>query len=124
MRRILNLFIIGLILWVATKLFPGNVMIDSPKTLVIVTLAIFIVGTIIALLGFLLILLGIVTLNPATILLTVIVGVVVMMFSDAIALNFLAERIPGFMMRGTLTPYLLGLAFSIFSVNVNVDYES
>ena len=110
MRTLLNLVIGGLVLWAASRLFPATVQIDGTGTLILATVLIWVVSFVIGLLCLLIMGIGAVLENW----LWVIIGIILVLFSEVIAMTILSNHLNGFMIVGSWPKVLLSICFSLF----------
>ena len=110
MRTLLNLVIGGLVLWAASRLFPATVQIDGTRTLILATVLIWVVSLDIGLLCLLIMRIGAVFENW----LWVIIGIILVLFSEVIAMTILSNHLNGFMVVGFWPKVLLSICFSLF----------
>ena len=106
MRRILNFFITGLILFVANQLFPNVVQIDSLGTLILAAVLFWLIGIAVVIVCAVIMFVGLFFDNP----LWVIVGFVAIFFIHVIALSILSATLSGFAVIGFWPKVLLSLA--------------
>lgn len=106
MRNLWNLFVTGLCLWAAARLFPDVVQIDGLSTVVIATLLLYVVTTIVCI-TVMLLLFGILFAgaagywNPiALTVITIVVVIIIAIFTEVIALGILTRYLPGFAIIG------------------------
>ena len=115
MRTLSNFLINGVILWLAAWLFPGIVRIDNFKTLAIVVLCFGIISVIYEVLGYILVTVGILSFAlPLT-----IIGILMAIFSDVIAMIFLSNHLAGFMVVGFLPKIILAVLCSSLRIRNN-----
>lgn len=123
MRRILNLFITGLILFVANWLFPDVVQVDGLGTLILAAVLFWLVGVVIAFVCTAVIVAGVLFENP----LWVIVGFIAIFFIHVITLSILSATLGGFAVIGFWPKVLLSLAYSMLALGSpstnNNDHE-
>lgn len=109
---IVDLFIEGIILWVASRLFPSIVHIDSTFTLVMVTLLLWLVAVIIRIGCVVVGTIGLFSGNLAMVFLSVTAA----LFANVFALVYLSNHLSGFEVVGLFPAMLLALCFSICHV--------
>lgn len=123
MRRILNLFITGLILFAANWLFPDVVQVDGLGTLILAAVLFWLVGVVIAFVCTLVVVAGVLFENP----LWVIVGFIAIFFIHVITLSILSATLSGFAIIGFWPKVLLSLAYSMLALGSpstnNNDHE-
>ncbi len=113
MRRILNFFITGLILFVANQLFPNVVRIDSLGTLILAAILFWLIGIAVVIVCAAIMFVGLFFDNP----LWVIVGFVAIFFIHVIALSILSAALGGFAVIGFWPKVLLSLAYSMLALD-------
>ena len=113
MRRILNFFITGLILFVANQLFPNVVQIDSLGTLILAAVLFWLIGIAVVIVCAVIMIVGLFFDNP----LWVIVGFVAIFFIHVIALSILSATLSGFAVIGFWPKVLLSLAYSMLALD-------
>lgn len=112
MRRILNFFITGLILFVANQLFPDVIQIDSLGTLILAAILFWLIGIAVVIVCAAIMFVGLFFDNP----LWVIVGFVAIFFIHVIALSILSATLGGFAVIGFWPKVLLSLAYSMLAL--------
>ena len=117
MRTVLNLVISGFVLWAASRLFPATVQIDSMGTLVLTTILLWVVSLIIWLLCILVMGIGAIFENA----IWVIIGFILLLFSEVIAMTILSNNLDGFMIVGFWPKVLLSICFSLFQLKAPSD---
>lgn len=128
MRKIINLVITFVVLWVAQHYFADHVQIADNKTLIIATLAIFLMNVAFGWMmgiSIMLMFVGIGFLTTPLLFLTAFV-------LKPIELAIINAMLPGFHISGFWTFILLGFALNLFSIkapktadnNVNNDNKS
>ena len=110
MRTILNLVIGGLVLWAASRLFPATVQINGTGTLILATVLIWVVSFAVALICILIAGIGAVFENW----IWIIIGIILVFFSDIIAMTILSKNLDGFMVVGFWPKVLLSICFALF----------
>lgn len=129
MRTIINLFLHGLVLWVAWQLFPDIVQFDGMGTLVLVTVLLWVISLVIGLIVVLLFGLSVLAGVDGNFggCITAAVGIALcfglMLFADVIGLDFLSHQIQGFMIVGFWPKVLLAILLSVFSIGSTAKYE-
>ena len=113
MRRILNLFITGLILWVASKIAPEQVQIKDFGTLVLATILLWL--TTIAIYGISLLLMsgGLIFESCSWI----ILGFFIMAAAKILALYAIDSWIPGLSIVGFWPKFWIAIACSLFTLS-------
>lgn len=109
MRRILNLFITGLILWAGSQLFPGTVQIDGIGTLILATLLLWVTEIIVAVIGVVMAAVGAVCES----LTWVFIGLLIGFGSTILALYILSNVLPGFSISGFWPKVIFALCSSL-----------
>ena len=117
MRTLLNLAITGVILWIASSLFPATVQIDSIKTLALATFLIWIISSMIAFLCAFMAVIGMAFEKWVW----VILSVIFIFFSEVIAMTILSNDLGGFMIVGFWPKVLLSICFSIMHLSAPSD---
>ena len=115
--RIINIVLIGFILWLASWLFPQTVQIDSMRTLVLATILLWLITAIIRIISVILVAVGVVNGNVIGVIIA-IASFVCILFASVIGLVLLSNHLDGFMVYGFLPKILLAICFSIFSLRL------
>ncbi len=120
MRQIANLFISGLVIWGASKIFPNDVIVKDLGTLVLVTILLWLTTLLINIVasfmmtgGFLL---------SGFDFGFLIMGVIIMSFSKVFALYILDISIANFAIKGFWLKLLIALLCSIFTIGKGHKY--
>ena len=118
MKYLMQLIIVGVVLWVSTMFFPGYVFIDSTKTLIMATVAysvtsmffaILIVGTVISL-----ILSG----QFATTIITACFSTVIVSYLSLVAAE---AYISGFQIYGIMPRVIIAIITAVATTRVTTD---
>ena len=112
MKQIANFFITGIILWLATWLFPKYVQIDNFRTLVLSSVLLFVAEILVVLIFFALI----VSATLAQYWAGVLIGVIFVFFAEIVALSLLDAWPPGLNIIGFWPKFCLAFALSIFRI--------
>lgn len=113
MRRIVNLFITGFILWAASKIAPDQIHIKDFGTLVLATILLWL--TTIAIYGISLLLMsgGLIFESCSWI----ILGFFIMAAAKILALYAISKWIPGFSIVGFWPKFWIAFACSVFTLS-------
>ena len=111
----MNLVISGVILWIASKLFPAIVQISDFKTLVIAIILLSVVTVIIGLLCLAAVLTGLLAGDASSI----IIGMFAILFANVIAMYVISDYLSGFNIVGFWPKVVLAICFSTFQINLS-----
>lgn len=116
MRKIINLLLTGLVLWLGNKYFNDYIRIDSERNLIIATLLMFGIDI---LYGWLV---GVFTLTSVIAIgcLPLILSIIVAPFLTFIKLYYIDKYLPGFDLNGFWTYVILFVALSAIHLEVKV----
>lgn len=112
MRQVLNFFIVGLVLWAASQVFPDIVQIDGVWALVIAVILMWLIEFVIAVLSTIIIELSACADN----IVGMIIGLIILLFANVIGLSILSSILDGFMVVGFWPKVLLAIAFLFLRV--------
>ena len=112
MRRILNLFLTGLILFLGSKMFPDIIIINSLKTLLIASVLYWILNAIVKVALFLISLLSLLEGQ----ILTFIITLVGISLGGAVTLNLMSTYLPGFAVIGVFSKIILAFIIGLFTI--------
>ena len=115
MRQVANLFISGFIIWGASKLLPERVFIKDFKTLIMVTILLWILTIIINVIGFLMMGGGLFLDGCGCSWL--IAGSIIMAFSKIIALHTLNAYMVNFTITNFWLEVIIAILCSIFTIS-------
>ena len=115
MRRILNLVATGLILWVASWVFPSVVHIDGFLTLVAAAIVLWLLDIVVAI-GCALLALLFAAMGIGGVALFAVIAI---LFSQTIALFLMSGNLSGFLVDGFWPKILLSLCIAIVTTNLS-----
>ena len=113
MRRILNLFITGLILWVASKIAPEQVQIKDFGTLALATVSLWLVTIIIYVISLLFMAGGLIFESCSW----AILGLFIMAAAKILALYAIDSWVPGLSIVGFWPKFWIAIACSLFTLS-------
>ena len=113
MRRILNLFITGLILWVASKIAPEQVQIKDFGTLALATVSLWLVTIMIYVISLLFMAGGLIFESCSW----TILGLFIMAATKILALYAIDSWIPGLSIAGFWPKFWIAIACSLFTLS-------
>ena len=113
MRRILNLFITGLILWVASKIAPEQVQIKDFGTLALATVLLWLVTIIIYVISLLFMAGGLIFESCSW----TILGLFIMAAAKILALYAIDSWVPGLSIAGFWLKFWIAIACSLFTLS-------
>ena len=113
MRRILNLFITGLILWVASKIAPEQVQIKDFGTLALATVLLWLVTIIIYVISLLFMAGGLIFESCSW----TILGLFIMAAAKILALYAIDSWVPGLSIVGFWPKFWIAIACSLFTLS-------
>lgn len=113
MRRILNLFITGLILWVASKIAPEQVQIKDFGTLALATVLLWLVTIIIYVISLLFMAGGLIFESCSW----TILGLFIMAAAKILALYAIDSWIPGLSIVGFWPKFWIAITCSLFTLS-------
>jgi hypothetical protein len=117
MRKIINLLLTVLVLWVGTTYFHQYIQIDSNQTIIIASLLMVAFDIVY---GWFM--MASVLTSPILIgCLPLILGVIAIPFLDLIKLQLLSNYLNGFVIHGFWTYVLLVIVLSMFKVKISVN---
>ena len=118
MKNIINLFLGGLVLWVAWQFFPAVVQIDSFGKLVLATLLLWVITLVIDLVCVLLMGAGVIGMVAGGFpgVAIILVAIVLSLFAEIIAMTILSNNLDGFTIIGFWPKLLLAICFSVFHI--------
>lgn len=120
MRRILNLFITGLILWVASKIAPEQVQIKDFGTLALATVSLWLVTIMIYVISLLFMAGGLIFESCSW----AILGLFIMAAAKILALYTIDSWVPGLSIVGFWPKFWIAIACSLFTLSGPSDrYE-
>lgn len=107
MKSLLNFVLVGFILYVASCLFPETVQIDGFWTLVLATVLFEVVSLFIGVICIVAVAIGATFKNA----LWIIIGIIVLLFSEVITMYALSNFLDGFTIDGFWPKVLLSVCF-------------
>ena len=113
MRRILNLFITGLILWVASKIAPEQVQIKDFGTLALATVSLWLVTIMIYVISLLFMAGGLIFESCSW----TILGLFIMAAAKILALYAIDSWVPGLSIAGFWPKFWIAIACSLFTLS-------
>lgn len=113
MRRILNLFITGLILWVASKIAPEQVQIKDFGTLALATVSLWLVTIMIYVISLLFMAGGLIFESCSW----TILGLFIMAAAKILALYAIDSWVPGLSIVGFWPKFWIAIACSLFTLS-------
>lgn len=113
MRRILNLFITGLILWMASKMAPEQVQIKDFDTLALATVSLWLVTIIIYVISLLFMAGGLIFESCSW----AILGLFIMAAAKILALYAIDSWVPGLSIVGFWPKFWIAIACSLFTLS-------
>ena len=113
-RKILNFFIVGLVLWLSSLLFPEHIKFSGFPAIVLTTVLIYVVITIVMLAVFgTLALIGV-----EKIAVWIVCFIVFALFSGTATLLIISYLYDGFSLSGFWTAFLLSFCLSLFTTDI------
>lgn len=112
MRRILNLLITGLILWGASKLFPSVVQAGSIGIIALASILLWLTRITLVYICAIIVAVGALYRN----LFWVIAGIILVFFTQIIALAILSRFLPGFAVIGFWPKVAIALCYSLLAL--------
>ena len=109
LKQLGNLVVAGVILFIASRIFPEVIRIDSLETLTIIVFLLFVVETVVTLLAALITVLGYLALEWVAF----VIGFLGLLFGEILALYLLSLWIIGFEVVGFLPKLLLALTLTV-----------
>jgi putative membrane protein len=114
MRKILNFFIVGIVLWLSSLLFPEHIKFSGFPAIVLTTVLIYVVITIVMLAVFgTLALIGV-----EKIAIWIVCFICFALFSGTATLLIISYLYDGFSVSGFWTAFLLSFCLSLFTTDI------
>ncbi len=113
-RQILNFFILGIVIWIASLLFPENIKFSGFPAIILTTLLVYFIETLLILGVFL----GLAALKIRRLAVWIIILVFFALFGMTASFLIVAYLYDGFSVSGFWSAFLLALGCSIFTVSI------
>ena len=109
----MNLIIGGIILWIASKIFPRTVQIADFKTLVIAIVLLSVVTVLVAVLCYVIAIISALAGNFGT----TLISIIAVLFANVIAMYIISDYLVGFNIVGFWPKVILSICFSAFYIS-------